>query len=138
MACFGIVMFGCGLYHFIQYYFPLKLVWMSLHGLRVSNFRDEVIIPFETIEAVEQKPGHNPTYVVITLHVDTPFGRRFTFIPRNPRLRSPIYRGEDNVVVELWGRVEAARKVKVASSPSGVGSRPGRSPMADDELDGPL
>ena len=43
--------------------------------------------------------------------------------------------GEDEVVVELQSRVEAARQA--GKSPSKPVAGPGRSPMADDELDGP-
>ena len=137
VGAIGLVVFVVGLFNFKRYHFPLKQVWRSAEGLRISNFGDSAVIPYGAIEAIVQRTEINLRYVILTMNIDTPFGRRFTFLPTNPRPCWPFSRGEDEVVVELRERVKAARKTTMAAKiRSGLAPRPGRSPMADDQLDG--
>lgn len=128
-----------GLFYFIRYCFPLKEVWLGEYGLRVSNFRETVAVPFAAIDEVVQQTHGNPRFVVVTLQGGTPLGHRFTFLPKNSKAAYwPFSRGEDEVVVELRYQVEAARKRMGAKPSHQLDSRAGRSPMADAELDGPF
>ena len=136
IGCIGLVVFGICLYGFVRSNFPLKQVWLRAEGLRVSNFRDAIVVSFGEIEEVRQETQSRERFVVVTLYDDSPLGSRFTFLPK--KLISPWFfpRGEDEVVIELRNRVMAARKVgKPSSNPD---AEWGRSPMADVELDGPF
>lgn len=83
---------------------PLKRVRLAPDGLRVSNYRREITIPFDAIASVRQ--NWLPTFRLVTLHLrtDTPFGRRLVFMPAVPRpmafWRADYWR-EDALVREL-------------------------------------
>ena len=139
VGCFDLYLLGGSLHGFARYQFVLKEVRLFPRGIRVSNFRDELFIPYEAIEDVTQLKLYNAARLaVVVLNDETTFGRRFTFMPRDAmRFGWPSPMIEDSVVIELREPVEAAReRNKAVKRPPSLDPRPGRSPMADDELDG--
>ena len=89
------------LYAFVT---PLRRVQLAPDGLLVSNYRQEIAVPFREIAAVHQH--WLPTYRLITIDLknDTPLGRRVVFMPATARRlafwRSDYWR-EDDLVREL-------------------------------------
>jgi hypothetical protein len=78
---------------------PLKRVVLTSNGLKVSNYRDEALIPFSAIEGVHQSHWLRPRAVTVHLRSDMAFGGQFIFLPaaRN-RL---LFWQDDEVVAEL-------------------------------------
>lgn len=83
---------------------PLKRVRLAPDGLRVSNYRRDITIPFTAVARVRQ--AWLPTFrlVAIDLRSETPLGRRVIFMPA---VRRPLafwraaYWREDALVHEL-------------------------------------
>jgi hypothetical protein len=98
---FPLVMFFGGLTDFVRYHFPLKRVWIVDGGLRVSDYRRTIDVPFRAIESITQLCNNNFRYITIRLREDTAFGRRFTMLPLKPRMTWPVPSGEDDIVFEL-------------------------------------
>lgn len=95
---------------------PLKSVRLTDQGLRVSNYRREIAIPFGAIERVSQSRWINVRPVTVHLRHDSPFGRRVTFIPAGRR-RFAFWR-EDEIVDELRHRAGLVREL--SSQPAAV------------------
>ena len=121
-------------YSYARYHFPLKEVWLGTDGLIVSNFRDQIDLPFDAIASVTQLTRGTHRHIIVNLREETIFGRRFTFLPLQPKACSPFSSVEDDIAIELRARIDAAVNPK-SREPIG---RHGRSVMADDELDGPF
>ena len=83
---------------------PLKRVHLTQDGLRISNYRREVTVPFRAIARVRQ--NWLPTFrlVMLELRADAELGRRVIFLPAGaPRMafwRADYWR-EDDLVSEL-------------------------------------
>lgn len=78
---------------------PLKRVILTSQGLKVSNYRDEILIPFTAIEAVEQSHWLRARAITVHLRTDTSFGQHITFMPAT-RTRLAFWR-DDEIVAEL-------------------------------------
>jgi hypothetical protein len=83
---------------------PLKRVQLTPDGLRVSNYRREVTVPFRAIARVRQ--NWLPTFRLVTLELRTDAGRsrRVIFMPAGPQRMAfwrPDYWREDDLVGEL-------------------------------------
>jgi hypothetical protein len=97
-------LFAASLVVLFAFVIPLKRVRLIDDGLRVSNYRREVTIPFRDIARVRQ--NWLPTFRLITvdLRTDTPLGRRFIFMPAGAQRFAfwrPTYRQEDRLLGEL-------------------------------------
>jgi hypothetical protein len=83
---------------------PLKRVHLTPDGLRISNYRREVTVPFRAIARVRQ--NWLPTFrlVMLELRTDAALGRRVIFMPAGPP-RMAFWRAdywrEDDLVSEL-------------------------------------
>ncbi len=82
---------------------PLKRVRLAPDGLRVSNYRREVTMPFRAVARVRQ--NWLPTFRLITLDLRTAtaLGRRVIFMPAGPQRMAfwrAEYRREDDLVGE--------------------------------------
>lgn len=131
-----LAMAGLAWWMFAIHFFPLKRVWLTPTGLRVSNGWASIEIPLESIESISQATRVNIRPVAIELDMATRWGSRLVFVPRDPAPPWALETDEDPVVRRLRERVAAARsRFKPPASTRGLGKR---SPMADEELDGPL
>ena len=119
-------------YPIVRYHFPLKEVWLGNDGLIVSNYRDQIDLPFGAIAGVTQLKRNRFRFVIVDLRDETIFGRRFTFVPLHRKICWPSSSSEDDVVIELRSRIESASRRKQTQPIS----RPGWSIVTDDELDG--
>lgn len=107
---------ACGLFAILEFRRPQPLVvkWMSLvvwipatlllarlvvrlrrvriddHGLLISNYRQEIHVPFAAIANVTylRTAVGGPQYVTITFRQQTPLGRRAVFLPVGRRDRA--------------------------------------------------
>src|SRR5688572_15644619 len=72
---------------------PLKRVQLTPDGLRVSNYRREVTVPFRAIARVRQ--NWLPTFRLVTLELspDAAPTRRVIFMPAGPQ-RSAVWRAD--------------------------------------------
>lgn len=123
---------------FTLYHIPLKQVWVGEHGLRISNFCNEIVVPYTAVESVHQMTQVNMRYVIVTLATDTTFGDRFTFVPKDQKMTWLLPSGEDDVVIDLRRRIEAPQELHFGKDASKPIDQTYRSVMADDELDGPF
>ena len=83
---------------------PLKRVRLGPDGLRISNFRREITVPFAAIARVRQ--NWLPTFRLVTLDLRTatPLGHRVVFMPAGAQRAAfwrPAYWQEDPMVAEL-------------------------------------
>jgi hypothetical protein len=83
------------LYHTL----PLKRAILTPTGLRVSNYREEVFIPFTDIQAVTQGRWLRARAVTVHLRTESALGDTITFMP-STRSRLAFWR-EDEIVAEL-------------------------------------
>lgn len=137
-ACIGLVVMTSGVPYFVLYHFPLKQVWLGEKGLRISNCRSQVLVPYAAVESINQMTWVNMRYVIVTLATDTIFGNRFTFVPKEQKMPWPLSSGEDDCVIDLRRRIKAAGGSGLDEKTPATSVRPARSIMADDELDDPL
>jgi hypothetical protein len=85
---------------------PLKRVSADTSAIHVSNYRREIVIPFELIERVTSMPWISPPTITVHLRAESEFGRRIKFIPK---LDLRIWRAHP-AVVELRELAATARK----------------------------
>jgi hypothetical protein len=78
---------------------PLRWVWAGAGGLRISDGRRDVRVPYSAIEDVRGF-WYAPDLVRVVLKNTTPSGRRFLFMPT---LRRSL-RGDHPVVARLRER----------------------------------
>jgi len=97
----------------------LKRVRIDNDGLLVSNYREEVRVPFAAVTKVTQNRWVNARPITVEFRHETPLGRRATFIPAG-RGRFAFWR-EDEIVAELRRRAGLA----IGSAPDSR-VRPGR------------
>ena len=83
--------------------FPLKRVKLTERGFRISNYLEEIEVPFRSVSSVAQNRWLNMRPVVLHLRQDTQFGRRIVFLPARRRLFA-VWR-EDELVSELRARL---------------------------------
>lgn len=116
----------------------LKDVDLGDGWLRISDSTTEITITLGAVETIAQaKVGNVRNRATVTLREPTIFGDRFTFMPKGAK-RTPHFSVvfDDAVIVQLRRRVEAAQgDVAKPKSPGGPAQH---SPMADNEMDGPL
>lgn len=99
-----LVLFAVGLMLAFAFVAPLKRVRLGRDGLRISNFRREITLPFAAIARVRQ--SWLPTFRVVTMDLrhESEFGRRIIFRPAGPRRMAfwkADYGREDDLVGEL-------------------------------------
>ena len=96
---FFLAVWICGSAFILWFSVPLKRIRLRADGLVVSNYRREIMIPYGAIERVTQNILITGRHATIHLHVETPFGRRITFIPVG--LGKLAFWKEDDIVKEL-------------------------------------
>ena len=121
----------------LPYHVPLKQVWLGTNHFRIANFRTDLKLSYAAVEGIKQHRLIRPPFVVVKLREETTFGNRFTFVPRTSPVWS-ISPPEAAEVIEFRRRVEAAQEKSHDIPSSPLIHPPGRSIMADDELDGPF
>ena len=87
---------------------PLKRVALTPDGLRISNYRREITVPFSAIARVRQ--NWLPTFRLVTVDLSsaTPLGRRVIFMPAGAgrvAFWRAAYWQQDPVVTELQSLV---------------------------------
>ena len=87
--------------------------------LYASNYRTEIVVPWQAIERVTQARWSNPRVITLHLAQDTSLGRRIRFAPAGFR-RLAFWR-EDEVVTELRTMIEQAVLTRAVA---GVPARP--------------
>lgn len=104
-----LAMAGLAWWMFAVHFFPLKRVWLTPTGLRVSNGWASIEVPLESIDSISQATRGNIRPVKIELEMATRWGSRLVFVPRNPAPPWAFATEEDPVVRRLRERVAAAR-----------------------------
>jgi hypothetical protein len=61
--------------------FPLKSVVTTSDGLLVSNYSEEVLIPYAQIAAVVERKFMNPRTITVWLKTPGRFGKKIVFMP---------------------------------------------------------
>ncbi|MEO6812002.1 MAG: hypothetical protein ABI353_23070 [Isosphaeraceae bacterium] len=107
LQCFYWVLLVLLVVRLDRYHLPLKQVRMVRDGLWVSNSRTEIHVPFSAIASVFQPLWFARRYVVVRLRDDSPFGRRFTFLPAESN--KLLFFCVDDVVTALRRAVKSER-----------------------------
>lgn len=66
---------------FLRLGFPLKKVMATESGLLVSNYRREVLVPYDRIAGVRENKWWSIRPITVELRSPCDFGRRFVFMP---------------------------------------------------------
>jgi hypothetical protein len=93
--------FAGGTFALISFALPLKRVVLTEQGLYVSNYRTEIVIPFNIIEAVRQRRLFGGGIIQLDLRRDLGLGTVVKFMPPARRL---AFWKEDEIVAELRER----------------------------------
>ena len=101
----------------------LKRVALADDALRISNYRNEVVVPLREVIRVESRGGDWRTdgVVIVDLALDTDFGNRIAFAPTWRFFQF----GRHPIVDELRDVVTAAKRADMANY---VANEPGRGP----------
>jgi hypothetical protein len=91
---------------FYRWGFPLKRVMARENGLLVSNYRQEIFVPYEQISTVRESKFVNIRPITVQLRSATAFGSRFVFMPHF----ALVLFGDHPVATRVRERAEAARR----------------------------
>jgi hypothetical protein len=100
----GLWVFGAALV--IRLGFPLKKVTATDRGLLVSNYRREVLVPYDQIAGVRENKFMNIRPITVELRSAGELGRRFVFMP----FRAFVVFADHPAATALRQRAEAARR----------------------------
>lgn len=91
---------------FYRWGFSLKRVRATERGLLVSNYRQEVFVPYEQISSVRESKLVNIRPITVRLRSASAFGSTFVFMP----YMAFVLFGDHPVATRLRERAETARK----------------------------
>ncbi|HET9555208.1 MAG TPA: hypothetical protein VFP50_19740 [Anaeromyxobacteraceae bacterium] len=90
---------------FYRWGFAFKKVTATDRGLIVSNYRREVLVPYEQIASVRENKFINIRPITVELRTASAFGTRIQFMPYS----AWVLLGDHPAAMELRRRVEATR-----------------------------
>ncbi len=91
----------------------LKKVTATDRGLVVSNYRRELLVPYEQIASVRESRYHGARPITVELRSTTPLGKRLVLVP----YASLVVGGDHPAAILLRERAEAARRSRAGDAP---------------------
>jgi hypothetical protein len=83
----------------LYYVVPLKRVILTEAGLRISNYHEQILVPFDMIQRVSQSRWIGGRTITIVFRTDTRLGDAIRFAP-STQARLAFWR-DDEIVTEL-------------------------------------